>query len=134
MDVGRYLWRALSNHSESGSAQCAPCACTTAGIRPPHFQIPQPLLSMSSYWNSFPDFGHNPTTPVMDEFQRLAKLKGWIGKDQRKNYRKQWGKHFQSEFGKYYGRDASLCREVGLDAIPESVTKCKHAIYFPCRF
>jgi hypothetical protein len=127
---------------ESGSAECAPYACTTAGIHRPHFQIPQHLLSMSSYWSSFPDFDHNPNTPVSDEFQRLAKLKGWMGKDGNKTekYRQEWAKCFQAEFEKYYGKDTSslagwqtLCREFRLDVIPESVKKCKSVSHFPYR-
>jgi hypothetical protein len=98
---------------------------------------------MSSYWDSYPDFDHNPTAPVRDEFQRLAKLTGWMGKGKAKKAtcREEWGRCFQSEFEKYYGTDTSslvgwqtLCREVGLNIIPESVTKCKRVSYFPFKF
>jgi hypothetical protein len=94
---------------------------------------------MPLYWSLFPDFDHNPNAPVKDEFRRLAKLKGWMGKgqDKKERYRKEWGKCFSSEFEKHYGGDASslagwqsLCSEVGLDAIPESVQECKRVSYF----
>lgn len=110
---------------------------------PSPFQTPLHLLPMSSYWSSFSDFDHNPTAPVRDEFQRLAKLKGWMGKGKKKTNRRheEWGQCFQSEFEKYYGDDTSslagwqtLCREVGLDVIPESVTKCKRVSYFSSEF
>ena len=90
------------------------------------------LLSMPSYWGLFPNFDHNPNAPVQDEFQRLAELKDWMGKKKKEKYRKEWGKCFSSEFNKHFGRDAtsldgwqSLCSEVGLDDIPETVQGCK---------
>lgn len=89
---------------------------------------------MPSYWSQFPEFDHNPNAPIKVEFNRLAEMKDWDGKkDQKKaKYRKEWIKCFRSEFGKHYGSDdsslegwQSLCGEVGLDDIPETITKCK---------
>jgi hypothetical protein len=123
-----------STHSQALSLRLTPGCLQEQISLPAHFQIPQPLLPMSSYWSLFPDFDHNPNAPIKDEFQRLAKLKGWTGRDEqkKKNYRREWGKCFNSEFEKYYGGDASvlagwqsLCFEVGLDVIPESVHECR---------
>jgi hypothetical protein len=96
---------------------------------------------MSSYWGSFPDFDHNPSAPVKDEFQRLANLEGWMGNNGNKTekYREEWAKCFQAEFNEHYGDPSSLagwqtlCREFGLDVIPGSVKKCKHVSCFPYR-
>lgn len=96
---------------------------------------------MPSYWSSFPDFDHNPHAPIKDEFKRLAELEDWIGEEQKAKYRREWGKCFKSEFEKHYGEDASsitgwqsLCSEVGLDVIPDTVQECKRVSYFPYRF
>jgi hypothetical protein len=89
---------------------------------------------MPSYWDRFPDFDHNPNARIKEEFQRLARLKEWVGNEpeKRKKYRKEWGKCFGSEFKKHYGDDAaslagwqSLCEEVGLEDIPDSVAGCR---------
>ena len=89
---------------------------------------------MPSYWSRFPDFEHNANTPIRKEFRRLAQLKGWVGSDpqQQKKYRREWGKCFLSEFTKHYGQDdsslagwQSLCGEVGLEEIPQSVKECR---------
>jgi len=94
---------------------------------------------MPSYWDRFRDFDHNPNEPIKEEFRRLAQLKEWIGNDpeKRKLYRREWGKCFHSEFQKHYGSDASslagwqsLCDEVGLEDIPDSVAGCRSVSWF----
>jgi hypothetical protein len=94
---------------------------------------------MPSYWDRFRDFDHNPNAPIKKEFRRLAQLKEWTGKDpaKKKKYRKEWAKCFRSEFKKHYGDNASslagwqsLCREVGLEDIPDSVTECRSVSSF----
>jgi len=93
---------------------------------------------MKSYWRSFPDFDHNPHAPIKEEFRRLAKLKGWIGNNTEKQriYREEWGKCFRYEFKKHYGKNASslagwqsLCGEVRLDPIPDTVRGCRKVSY-----
>jgi hypothetical protein len=94
---------------------------------------------MPSYWDQFPDFDHDPNAPIKEEFQRLARLKGWVGNapEIQKMFRKEWGECFLSEFDKYYGCDASslagwqlLCEEVGLKDIPDSVRGCRSVSWF----
>lgn len=71
---------------------------------------------------------------MKQEFKRLARLNAWIGEDGKKTkiYRQELGKCFGSEFRKHYGHDASslpgwqsLCKEVGVEDIPQSVAECK---------
>jgi hypothetical protein len=97
---------------------------------------------MSSYWSLFPDFDHNPHTSIQEEFQRLAKQEGWKGKGKwkKEKRREEWVKCFNSEFETHYGRDASslagwqsLCTEVGLDIIPDSVQGCRRVSYSTSR-
>jgi hypothetical protein len=97
---------------------------------------------MSSYWDSFPDFDHNPHASIQDEFQRLAKQEGWKGKGKQKKEtrREEWIKCFNSEFETHYGKDASslagwqsLCSEVGLDVIPDTVQECRRVSGSPSR-
>jgi hypothetical protein len=89
---------------------------------------------MPSYWTRFPHFVHNAKAQIKQEFRRLALLKEWIGKDGKKTktYQRELSKCFRSEFGKHYGRNASslpgwqsLCKEVGVEDIPQSVAECK---------
>ncbi|KIM27376.1 hypothetical protein M408DRAFT_330080 [Serendipita vermifera MAFF 305830] len=92
---------------------------------------------MASYWSLFPDFDHDETAPIQEEFVRLSQQQNWDGKDKMKASarQKEWGKCFRSEFSQHYGQDASslsgwqsLCNEVGLDPIPQSVEACKMAL------
>jgi hypothetical protein len=128
--------------TQSGSTKFAPYAwLRTTGDTYTHFYIPQLLLSMPSYWSLFPEFDHDPNAPIKDEFDRLAKLKRWMGKKKKEKRREEWAKCFSSEFETHYGKDASslagwqsLCSEVGLDDIPESVQGCRSVSYSPSKF
>ncbi|KIM21011.1 hypothetical protein M408DRAFT_333718 [Serendipita vermifera MAFF 305830] len=108
---------------------------------------------MSSYWSKFPDFNHNEAAPVKAEFKRLAWQQGWIkSKRKRKEeyksdtyrkkkeekerdiYREQWAECLESELTKQYGDSSllegwqKLCREVGIEDIPQSIKACRKVL------
>jgi hypothetical protein len=88
---------------------------------------------MNPYWAQ-PEFAAegfrpNPQAGVHKEFKRLAKVMGWT--DEERRYRQ--GEAYESEFNFHYPDGGSdrlstwreLCREVGIDPIPVSITQCK---------
>ncbi|KAJ7115263.1 hypothetical protein C8R44DRAFT_709707 [Mycena epipterygia] len=88
---------------------------------------------MSTYWNSYPNFLHNPTAPLQQEFKLLAAQHGWtVGGSQ---YKKEWERCGRDEFSHYFGVDESqlsgwqaMCVLVGSDPVPDSITQCKKVL------
>ncbi|KAL6299686.1 hypothetical protein BKA93DRAFT_741902 [Sparassis latifolia] len=84
---------------------------------------------MPSYWDSHPDFNHDPHAPIRTEFRRLAVIRHW-GK-RTPQYRDEWAQCCVEEFGEHYGRSErlegwqSLCGEVGITDVPTSIKSCK---------
>ena len=106
----------------------------------PTFTTQQPIKvsQPSLYWSQFPDFDHDETGLIQEEFFRLSQQQNCEGDDAEAKdmRRKEWGESFRTEFTQQYGEDASslegwqsLCREVGLEDIPESVEGCRRVSY-----
>lgn len=87
-------------------------------------------MSHSAFFAKYKLRDYNPATPILDEFERLSTVKNWaVGG---KVYRKRRRELLHSEFEAHYGSSASkleswqvLCRDVGIDTVPPSITKCK---------
>ncbi|KAJ7030195.1 hypothetical protein C8F04DRAFT_1114195 [Mycena alexandri] len=88
---------------------------------------------MSTYWDSYPNFVHNPTAPVQKEFKLLAAQCGWkVGGAQ---YKREWARCGREEFIRYFGSEEKgldgwqgLCATVGIEEIPNSITQCKKVL------
>ncbi|KAJ7088422.1 hypothetical protein B0H15DRAFT_908523 [Mycena belliarum] len=85
---------------------------------------------MSNYWNSYPDFLHNSTAPLRQEFKLLAAHEGWGPKGSR--FKKEWERCAGEEFSHHFGREESnlsgwqaMCAMVRLEEIPDSITQCR---------
>ncbi|KAJ7615257.1 hypothetical protein DFH06DRAFT_1062785 [Mycena polygramma] len=86
---------------------------------------------MSDYWLAYPNFVHNPTAPLGQEFKLLAAQRGWSGAQ----YKREWERCAREEFSHHFGRDENrlagwqaLCATVGVRKVPESIKKCKQVL------
>ena len=85
-----------------------------------------------SYFEAFRSFSPDSGVSVEADFRRLAESKGWS--EGQKIWRAEWRRCLSSEFevhvammvvdDKLSGWQA-LCREVGMQRIPESINECK---------
>ncbi|KAJ7926793.1 hypothetical protein B0H13DRAFT_1599308 [Mycena leptocephala] len=85
---------------------------------------------MSTYWNSYPNFVHNATAPLQQEFKLLAEQQGWAKRGSR--YKKEWVRCGLEEFTHHFGREENrlggwqaMCILVGAKDVPESINQCK---------
>ncbi|KAJ7691329.1 hypothetical protein B0H17DRAFT_935150 [Mycena rosella] len=88
---------------------------------------------MSAYWNSYPNFAHNPTTPLRQEFKRLAAHEGWEVGGSR--YKKEWERCGRDEFSHQFGSEDSqlsgwqaMCVLVRVEDVPDSITQCRKVL------
>lgn len=96
------------------------------------------LLAMSTYWDAYPNFVHNPTAPLRQEFKLLAAQCGWQVDGER--YKREWGHCGQAEFSHHFGRDdnrlagwQAMCATARVEA-PDSIKQCKQVSPAPYRF
>ncbi|KAF2109620.1 hypothetical protein BDV96DRAFT_691644 [Lophiotrema nucula] len=87
----------------------------------------------SAYWKQFIGFEPNPDANVPDEFDRLSLHEGWTSGSS--EWRSQKGDAYEEEFEHWYGAEKDklktwqdLCREVGIDPAPETITQCRKAL------
>ncbi|KAF8336078.1 hypothetical protein F5887DRAFT_1250067, partial [Amanita rubescens] len=88
---------------------------------------------IADFFANYPDFSHNPGTPVSVEFQRLAKRYKWKRKSpEYKDAWAQFGAAMGKQFADYYGSDVhdinawqALCIELGVDPVPDTIAQCK---------
>lgn len=80
------------------------------------------------YFDRHTNFAQNPEADLSAEFARLAIAKGWSKKQQKAHK----AEAIEAEFGRLYGTSydkleswQDLCREVGIDPVPQSITQCK---------
>jgi len=86
---------------------------------------------MSIFWTEFePKFIRDPGATVNENFRRLAEQRAWKIRGVR--YRKEYTRCMRDEFIELYGHDErrlegwrSLCADVGIEEIPDSITQCK---------
>ena len=87
---------------------------------------------MSAYFAKFADFTPDPSATVLEEFARLARLRGW--KKGGKRYKKERRECLSSEYDLHIGvidqggklqQFQALCRELGINDPPDSIRKCK---------
>ncbi|KAJ7473996.1 hypothetical protein FB451DRAFT_1035144 [Mycena latifolia] len=88
---------------------------------------------MSAYWTSHPDFLHNATAPLQQEFKLLAAHEGWKAGGSR--YKREWARCAREEFSHYFGRDDGLlsgwqamCAMVRVNEVPDSITQCRKVL------
>ncbi|KAJ7159692.1 hypothetical protein C8R46DRAFT_1108902 [Mycena filopes] len=88
---------------------------------------------MSTYWDSYPNFVHNPAGQLQKEFKLLAKQCGW--KADGAQYKREWARCGREEFTHHFGSEENrlegwqaLCQTVGLEDIPTSITQCKKVL------
>ena len=83
-------------------------------------------------WNDFTDFIHRPTAPFKEEFERLARIKGW----DRRTKRKRLISLLRTEVEFYWDSEdidkleyyQYLCQEMGVEHIPLTITQAKKVI------
>ena len=87
-------------------------------------------MTVSSFFDQFPDFVHDPAAPILDEFERLRLHQRW--KPGSKNYKKYRYQCLSHEFRSHHGHDHTkldgwqeLCVEVNITPAPASITQCK---------
>ncbi|KAF8139350.1 hypothetical protein K438DRAFT_1692842 [Mycena galopus ATCC 62051] len=87
---------------------------------------------MSTFWDAYPNFVHNPTAPLRNEFNLLAAQRGWTGKQ----YTREWVRCGREEFDHHFGRDdnrlagwQALCATVGVGETPGSIKQCKAVLH-----
>ncbi|KAJ7791758.1 hypothetical protein B0H14DRAFT_2934339 [Mycena olivaceomarginata] len=87
---------------------------------------------MSTYWDAYPNFVHNPTAPLRQEFKLLAAQCGWQVDGER--YKREWGHCGQAEFSHHFGRDdnrlsgwQAMCATARVEA-PDSIKQCKQVL------
>ena len=83
-----------------------------------------------SFFSQYPEFDHDPTAPLVREFQRLSLQRGW--KADGKKYRQSRQNCFAQEFEYHYGHASdklagwqTLCKDVYISPIPSSINQCK---------
>ncbi|KAJ6605345.1 hypothetical protein DFH09DRAFT_1121168 [Mycena vulgaris] len=81
---------------------------------------------MSVYWNSYPNFLHNPTAPLQQEFKLLAAQEGWEVGGSR--YKKEWERCGQEEFSHHFGCDDKRCVMMRVKEVPDSITQCRKVL------
>ncbi|KAJ7449477.1 hypothetical protein B0H11DRAFT_2247215 [Mycena galericulata] len=74
---------------------------------------------MSTYWNAYPNFVHNPAAPLHQEFKLLAAHCGWGVRSAQ--YRTEWARCAREEFGYQFGRDDNRLAGVAGDALRNKV-------------
>ncbi|KAJ7691309.1 hypothetical protein B0H17DRAFT_1133831 [Mycena rosella] len=90
---------------------------------------------MSAYWNSHPNFLHNPKAPLQQEFKLLAAHEGWkIGGSR---YKKEWERCGRDEFSHQFGSEDSqlsgwqaMCHGilVRVTEVPDSINQCRKVL------
>ncbi|KAF2684414.1 hypothetical protein K458DRAFT_417998 [Lentithecium fluviatile CBS 122367] len=98
---------------------------SSSGIRIPT------SASEPSYFSRFTTFAPKADTNFLAQFNALAISQGWSKKEKAKRR----VDAIQGEFEYLYGTDTTrldkwqdLCREVGIEEVPGSITKCKKAL------
>jgi hypothetical protein len=86
----------------------------------------------SHFWYQYPNFEPNPRAPFKHEFGRLCKHVGAQSKKEKKNLQTE---ALTAEIKHHYGANLSrldrwqeLCKEVGIEKIPTSITQCQKVI------
>jgi hypothetical protein len=85
---------------------------------------------MSSYWDAYPNFLHNATASLQQEFKLLAAQSGW--QPGGKKYKEEWEQCSLEEFSHHFGSDESrlagwqaMCALVRVKEVPDSIKQCK---------
>ncbi|KAF2162651.1 hypothetical protein M409DRAFT_58067 [Zasmidium cellare ATCC 36951] len=82
--------------------------------------------------SQYSGFQHDPNAPILEEFQRLAALRGW--KAGSKRYKTTLRTCLQAESRELFRSDGrldalqQLCRDVGVHPTPETITSCRKAL------
>ncbi|KAJ5900094.1 hypothetical protein N7495_004838 [Penicillium taxi] len=105
--------------------------------------IATPLLTPSTgleFFDEFPGFVYDPLAPISEEFARLGRFRKW--KEGSKTWKRQWkramvvvmNKYMVDQTGQCTGKAPTLgewqamCKLVGLENIPLSITQCRKAL------
>lgn len=90
-------------------------------------------MSSDGFFSQYPEFDHDPTAPLVAEFQRLSLQRGW--KAGGKKYRQSRQKCFAQEFEHHYGHASdklagwqALCADLYVSPTPSSIKQCKKAL------
>lgn len=85
-----------------------------------------------SFFSQYAEFDHDPTAPLVLEFQRLSLQRGW--KAGGKTYRRNRQECLTQEFEHHYGHASdklagwqALCADVHISPAPSSINQCKKA-------
>ncbi|KAF8626945.1 hypothetical protein AX15_004623 [Amanita polypyramis BW_CC] len=88
---------------------------------------------IADFFSQYPEFDYSPTAPVCAEFTRLVKHYRWSKRSRHK--KEAWSQFcvaLEQQFTSYYGSDVhdinvwqALCVEVGVDPVPDTISKCK---------
>jgi hypothetical protein len=89
-------------------------------------------------WNDFTDFVHHPNAPFKEEFERLARIKGWDRRTKRQNLitllrtevEFYWSSNDVDKLECYQ----YLCREMGIEHIPCTVTQARKVSIPTCNY
>ena len=99
-------------------------------LRQPNSAAPS-VNHIHEYFARYPDFDYQQTEPFLREFQRLTRLKQWRG-PRLEEEREALRSAMVLQFNAMYGKDAkdlrawkALCDALGVDPIPDSITKCR---------
>ncbi|KAF3002077.1 hypothetical protein E8E13_009464 [Curvularia kusanoi] len=92
----------------------------------------QSILTSSPFWSDFPGFEPDPRAPFKHELGRLCKHVGAKTKNEKKNLQKlaltaEIKFHYGASMGRL-DRWQELCREVGIEKIPTSITQCQKVL------
>jgi hypothetical protein len=89
---------------------------------------PPPVQEVAGFWLQFPEFVLQPKASFKTEFARLAKAHSWNVKAKRKHQVEALTSEIDFHYGKCLDkldRWQQLCKDVGIENIPTSITKCR---------
>ncbi|KAK2460237.1 hypothetical protein APHAL10511_007626 [Amanita phalloides] len=90
---------------------------------------------LATFFASYPDFEHDPSSPVSNEFNRLVKSHRWKrGSWQRENAWRGYSEAMGMQFASFYGTSEddmnawhALCAALRVDPAPDTINECKEA-------
>ncbi|RDW76552.1 uncharacterized protein DSM5745_06544 [Aspergillus mulundensis] len=93
------------------------------------------MAETADFFSRFPGFTPNPSASIIDEFERLARHRGWSHNSRRRKHHSEWIDFAEAEFDRCFGAETKLESYQNLCQIlipdepaPPSITQCRKAL------